>query len=161
MFDINHVNAFLDLVANPSKYQKYVEDIEARTKEWKDTLGASDTLAKANSKLSEAEITLKAAKDQGLDIVEKAQKAKDKSDGLVAKANEKLKELEQKEAALVAREADLKARMEKANEIMAAARKKELEVNDSKAEAEAYKKAIKEMQDEVSSRLAKLQAVMQ
>lgn len=161
MFDIAHVNAFMDLVSNPHKYQKYLEEMDARTIEWKNTLGAAETLTKANSKLSEAEVTLQAAKDKASEILAKAQKSKDKSDELVLKNQEVLKDLDKRASALQAKEADVQNRLKLANDLVVESRKKTEEVATEKVQLVAQRDGLNSLQAELVSRLEKIKAVMQ
>ena len=161
MFDITHVNSFMELVSNPDKYKTYLDELTKRTAEWKDTLGAADTLAKAASKLSEAEITLESAKKNADKLKQKASALVDKAEKQTSLTNERIKELDERSRKLDVREQDLQARMMKVNGLMEEAKQENLLSAQVKEQLAGQQHVLKQMQLELSTRLDRLKEVMQ
>jgi chromosome segregation ATPase len=160
MFDIAHVNTFMDLVSNPDKYAAYVKELTDRTAAWKDTLGASDTLAKANSRLSHAEVILAEANGKADKIVEKAKKMEEANKQTALKLTTQQKTLEQRERDVATTgKAALELRA-KAEEVFQSAKDKETKVSIYLDELKNEKAKCVALQLELNSRLDKIKAVM-
>jgi ribosomal protein L17 len=161
MFDMTHVNTFMDLVAKPEKYQKYLDELNTAQEKWKDTLGAADTLSKANSKLNQAEVILLEAAEKSAKIVAGAEDVKTAAKKVLEEHNTKLRSVEQRERDVATTNKAALELRQTAQELLSEAKQKNRE-SDERADALAKEQAkCQELQNELNARLEKLKTVMQ
>lgn len=160
MFDITHVNTFMDLVANPKKYQTYLEELNAQEKAWRETLGASNTLALANSKLSQAEAVLLSAAEKSSKIVAEAKAIEDTAKDILAKAQSRIAALDRREQDVATTNKAAIELREKARESLSRARAEEIELGAQSRALSAEKELCAELQRELNSRLDKIKSVL-
>jgi chromosome segregation ATPase len=160
MFDINQVGTFLDLVADPTKYQKYVDELLAREKVWKETIGTVKTLEKAQAELRKAEVILESAKDKAEKISNDILIKQSLVDKHALAVDKKEKQVEQRERDVATLQKAVVEFREKAAESVQRARAVEAELAVTANTLATERAACAATQQELNNRLNKLKSVM-
>ena len=160
MFDITQVGVFLDLVADPIKYKKYVDELLAREKVWQETLTTVKTLEKAQAELRKAEVILDSAKDKADKIVKDALIKQSLVDKHALSVNQKEKQIEQRERDVATLQKAAVEFREKAVESVNRARAVEAELAVTANTLATERSVCAATQQELNNRLNKLKTVM-
>jgi DNA repair exonuclease SbcCD ATPase subunit len=158
--DMTQLKALLEVVTDPTKYKAQLEALIARENKWQEIIGLGETLETVRSKLSEAEITLKSAKDKAASTIMAAQKQLEAANSIVEKQEQIRQDLAKQLLAAVEtnRLADVRlagvdlAVKKAAQETMAS-----VKLHD---ECKTIRKELVEAQMEVDARIQKLKSVM-